>query len=513
MDGSNQGSATGSRENKSGSSEKGKESSEKGEMRQLYFVGREDCLETDYMYDGWVGEREEEAKRGDTKRGSAKEGFLKDALRFKKFYVHSDIEVPKDISKKVFRDILQNRVEFNARYFSGVKKSVDTALDRYETASVFDSASARIRKEEKGLALEVFLKAKPPQELLLRFKSMRDNILLQSGFIKRGLFDRLDTITVGADLSVLDLDFSSASAELFLPFSFYNYGVRYFGRISRQIITQDYPTFGINNIGIGIELEKKYSRIDKGTLGLEYLDRSFDRLREEIDEDIALNGQADRLARHALDDGRIENFRGGRLSYSYSREKTYAKINGNHLKTRLGAKFSFLAGNDCGIESKIRHSVEKRVKGYFTGVPMMLAHGLDIDFYRSFYSRGLQVNNVYDACHRVAFRFRGRGREDRNNGIIGSNVRVRNQFRVDGEGLAGIGADKNLNPFAYFGHSLWINQNRNRDVVEPEVRFGWDVGVGMRWTVTQNVNLNVKLGLESSHGSVVPSVSFDFCSA
>ena len=82
-----------------------------------YFVTREDDWQNEGLYSSWLSKAANKS------------------LRFKKFNIYSDIVVPLDISQKVLQEVLARRLEFNHRYFSGVKGSLSLLIDRIETAS------------------------------------------------------------------------------------------------------------------------------------------------------------------------------------------------------------------------------------------------------------------------------------------------------------------------------------------------------------------------------------------
>lgn len=458
-----------------------------------YFVTREDDLQNEGLYSSWVSKA------------------VNRSLRFKKFNVYSDIEIPRDISQKVLKEVLARRVEFNHKYFSGIKGSMDLLISRIESVDIFESTTLRVSPEADGLNLHLYVKSKPTQETAVGLEADHNSILLTTSLIKRGAFNRLDTTRLQLDANIFDLSIEKARAQVNFPWVIGRVSVRPFAQFASRPVFSTTQLGSLGQTSCGFEFENRLTKDQLSTLSLELLHKklSVTAHPEEMNNLGREAREVDQLARRAIAEDRADDFGGVSLSYTYMEDRVFKKINGNDLKTRLKARAGLLCGNDFAIELGFNHSVEKKVKGYLTGIPMVIRHQLDLDTSRSLWREGLLVNSIFEPNHRI-LRLFGSKTSDRQ--VQPTNLRVRNHLRLDTEGIAGIGAEKNIHPFLFAAHSLYFDRPSNPQQRVPNVCFAWSLGLGLSWAASHKLSVNLKCGLASVNQKVQPAVSVDFCS-
>ena len=92
-----------------------------------YFVTREDDCHNEGLFAEWL---KQSPGRG---------------LRFKKVNIHSDLQIPDYLSRKVLREIFRTGVKLNHQYFSGVRQSLDVATERFSDIGTFQRSCSSTR--------------------------------------------------------------------------------------------------------------------------------------------------------------------------------------------------------------------------------------------------------------------------------------------------------------------------------------------------------------------------------
>lgn len=452
-----------------------------------YFVTRENDWHNEEMFEEWMNH-----SRGAT-------------LRIKRVYVHSDIEIPVQITRKVLRDVFKSGVEFNHRYFAGVKRSIDIGLDRFNEIDAFESAAVRIKRGKQGLTLDMFLKAKKPIQPSLRLEPMNNSVGLTGEFVFRNMFKQLDTFKAGGSFGLFELAIRNAEIEHTFPASLQNLSVKPFLRYELQPISFGASELSVSQMTAGVELFRKPSQGRKHSLTLEYLGRKINLNIHPQPQLRPDNLEAD-FIRERLRDGNVDSFVGGRLSYRLEGKRQLTRLLKTPVDTDYNLQVGILAGNDLGVELKAKRLAQTSTRGYFTSSILHLSHLATLDIFQSFHgSRGLIVNGVYDENPRIHHNFR----KDRLfESIMPQGFRLNNTVRVDFSGFSDSSVKDAIRPFI-FAHSSIGVANPANVTEQATVKNHWQAGVGFSWAAMSQIFFNTRLTL-FSHLGVSPALTADF---
>lgn len=452
-----------------------------------YFVTRGDDWHNEEMFGQWL----------DHTAGKS--------LRIKRVYIHSDTRVPEWISRKVLRDVFKSGVEFNHRYFHGVKKSIDVGLNRFNEVDAFESAAVRLKRREKGLTLDVYLKAKKPFHHNIKIEPLGHSVGITGSLTLRNLTGHLDSVTAGGTFGLFELAFRRAEIEQNFPLVVGSYSAKTFLRYEMKPVSYGQLKIGQAQLAGGIELYSRPQQNKRQSVVLEYLMRDL-RAEAQGHERLGPHDNANEFVRERLRDGNLEYFIGGRLSYNVWRKKNITRLLRSPISSESNARISLLLGNDAGVELSASRISKTTTTGYLTSSILHWTHLAQLDIFKSFHGpRGLVANDIFDEQPRMKYNFMDNAVRDQ---IQCQALRLNNSIRADISGFADSSVADAIRPFIFAHSSIGVVNPRNAAAMAT-TKADWQIGAGFSWAASSGIFCNVRLGLIDQRG-LRPTLAADF---
>ena len=452
-----------------------------------YFVTRGDDWHNEEMFGQWLSHT------------------VGDSLRIKRVYIHSDTKVPEWISRKVLRDVFKSGVQFNHRYFHGVKQSIDVGLNRFEEIDAFESAAVRLKRRNQGITMDLYLKAKKAVEHDIKIKPLGHSVGLLGNLTIRNTTGHLDTIALDGTFGLFEMAFRNASIEQNFPLAIGKYSAKTFLRYQMVPITYGQLRLSQTQLAGGIEVYHKTQQSKRQSVVLEYMMRGL-RAQDQGFNRGEPQDNANEFVRERLREGNLESFIGGRLSYNLWGKNSYARLLRSPILSEYNARISLLAGNDAGIELSASKVSQTTTTGYLTTSILHMTHLAQLDIFQSFHgSRGLVANDIFDEMPRMRHNFISNAARDQ---IQCQGLRLNNSVRVDFSGFSDSSVKDVIRPFAYAHSSIGVVNPRTANTL-ASAKNDWHLGVGFSWAAFSGIFFNARLGLLTNKG-LTPTLTADF---